>query len=120
MRDESRELMRGPVTTTHAAGTAVSTTSDAVDCRGFNGVLIDFAITGAANWTISITGCDTSTGTFKNVYEQANTGAMVQMSYQLNSNRIFVFKGVPNYIKVVATEDVNGQTVTIKAQPIKL
>ena len=119
MRDESREMMRGPVTTVHSGITATAT-SAAVDCRGFNGILIDFAISGAANWTISITGCDTDTGTFKAVYELANTGTMTAMSYQLNANRIFVFKGVPNYIKVVATEDAGAETVTVKAQPIKL
>jgi hypothetical protein len=117
MRDEVRELMRGTVTTAHAAGTAATATSSAIDCRGFNGILIDFAITGAANWTISITGCDTDTGTFKNVYL---TDSTTQMSLQLNANRVWSWKGVPNYIKVVATEDADGQTVTVKAQPIKL
>lgn len=119
MRDESKELMRGIVTTVHSAITSTAT-SAAVDCRGFNGVLIDFTISGAANWTISITGCDEATGTFKPVYEQVNTGTMTLLSYQLNSNRIFGFKGVPNYIKVVATEDAGAETVTVKAQPIKL
>ncbi len=119
MRDERKEMMRGPVTVAHNAITATAT-SAAIDCKGFNGVLIDFAISGAANWTISITGCDTSTGTFKAVYELANTGTMTAMSYQLNANRIFVFKGVPDFIKVVATEDAGAETVTVKAQPIKL
>lgn len=119
MKDERKELMRGIVTTAHNAITGTATSS-AIDMQGFNGIMIYFTTDMARNWTISLTGSDSSTGTFAAVYEQANTGTMAAMSYQTNANRVFVFKGVPNYVKVVATEDADGATVTVKAQPIKL
>lgn len=109
--------MKGRITTAHSAITATAT-SDIIDCRGKNALLVEFVITGAANWTISIQGSLTKTGTYCNIYELANTGSMAQMSYQLNSNRLFIFKGIPDWIKVVATEDADGQTVTVRVQPI--
>jgi hypothetical protein len=113
------EMVKGNVTTVHSAITATATSAK-VDCRGRNAVLVDFTISGAANWTIAIQGSLTEQGTYKQCYELANTGTQTAMSYQLNSNRVFLFKGIPDWIKVVATEDAGAETVTVSVQPLNV
>ncbi len=113
------KMGKGAITTAHSAITGTATSAE-IDCRGYNAVLVSADISAAFNWTFKVQGCIVSGGTFVDLYEQANTGAMVAMSYQCNSSRIFVFKGIPDYIKVVATEDADGATVTVKVQPLNL
>ncbi len=113
------KMSKGPVTTAHNAIT-MTTTSNEIDCRGYNAVLIEASISAAFNWTFKIQGCMVSGGTFVDCYEQANTGTMTLMSYQCNASRIFLFRGVPDYIKIVATEDQDGATVTVKVQPLNV
>jgi hypothetical protein len=110
---------KGGVTATHTEAEATAT-SAAVDCRGYNAVLVHAVFTGAANWTIKLQGAMTKTGTFVDWYEQANTGTMTAMSYQTNASKGWIWKGIPDWIKIVATEDVNGQKVTINVQPINV
>ena len=99
------------MTTAHNAITGTATSS-AIDCRGYNSILIQVTISVSHNWTFSVRGCLTSGDTFTDWYEQANTGFMTSMSYQTNANKGFVFKGIPDYVKIVATEDDDGATVT--------
>lgn len=113
-------LIKGNVKTVLSAITE-TTTSAEIDCRGYNAALVEVAISGGANnWTFKLTGCLVTGGTFVDLYEQANTGSMVAMSYQCNASRTFLFRGIPDFTKVVATEDVNGSTVTVKVQPINV
>jgi hypothetical protein len=112
-------MSKGAVTTVHDAIQATAT-SDPVDCRGFNAVLVYFTTSAANNWTIKVQGSDTRNGTYADCYELANTGSMAAMSYQLNSNKVFLFKGIPAWIKIVATEDADGSTVTVKVQPLNV
>lgn len=114
------KMSKGAPVTAHSAITATAT-SDEIDCRGFNAILIETTVTVAAsNWTIKVQGCMVSGGTFLDWYELANTGTMTLMSYQFNASRGFVFRGIPDWVKIVATEDVDGATVTVKAQPLNL
>jgi hypothetical protein len=110
------KLYKGNVITVHSAITATAT-SDPVDCRGYNALLVFFDTSAANNWTIKVQGAPTRSGTYADCYEQANTGTMTLMSYQLNADRVFLFKGIPDWVKIVATEDVDGSTVTVKVQP---
>lgn len=119
MINELGRQFKGDITTVHTAITATAT-SAIVDCRGYNAILIDFTISGTANWTISLTGSLNRNGTYKALYELANTGSMAAMSYQTNASRLFIFKGIPDWVKVVATEDADGQTVTVKVQPLNI
>jgi hypothetical protein len=98
------------------SGKSATTTSNEVDARGYNAILIAFTISGAANWTIKVQGSLTSGGTYFDIYQLANTGAMAAMSYQTNASRMFLFKGLPDYIKIVATEDAGAETISINAQ----
>lgn len=113
------KMSKGGVVTAHSAITATATSSE-IDCSGFNAVLVEASLSGAYNWTFKVQGCLQSGGTFVDCYEQANTGSMVAMSYQTNASKIFLFKGIPDYIKIVATEDADGATVTVKVQPLNV
>lgn len=114
------KTLKGEVTTAIDAKD-VTTTSGEINCVGANGILVETTIAGGANnWTIKVQGCMVSGGTFVDWYEMANTGTMTLMSYQTNASRGWVFKGIPDYIKIVATEDVDGSTCTVKVQPIIL
>lgn len=112
-------ISKGNVSTIHSAIDA-TTTSSAINCTGYNAILIDVEFSGAANWTFKVQGSLTENGTYKDCYELANTGTQTLMSYQCNASRIFLFKGIPDWVKIVATEDVNGQTVTVKVQPLNV
>lgn len=119
MYQQIDQVLKGNVTTLFTDLDATAT-SNAVDCRGYNAVLVDVEFSGAANWTFSVQGSLTEHGTYKDVYEQANTGTMTKMSYQCNSSRMFLFRGIPDWIKIVATEDVDGQKVTVRVQPLNV
>ena len=95
----------------------VTTTSGAIDASGKNAVLLKITISDAVqNWTVKLQGCFTQNGTYVDIYEQANTGSMVAMSYQTNASKMILFKGIPDWIKVVATEDVNGAKCSVDVQ----
>jgi hypothetical protein len=93
-----------------------TTTSAPIDARGKNAVLLKLTFSGAANWTIKLTGCFTRNGTYVDIWELANTGVMAQMSYQTNASKMILFKGIPDWIKVTATEDAGAETVSVEAQ----
>lgn len=117
--DEIR-MSKGQVNTAHGAITATGTSAE-INCKGFNALLVEVAISVAAKlWTFKVQGSLESGGTFVDCYEQANTGSMALMSYQTNASKIFLFKGIPDYIKIVATEDEDGATVTVKVQPLNI
>jgi len=110
---------KGAVTLAHSA-IAATATSAAISCEGYNGILVDVEFSGAQNWTFKVQGSTLENGTYKDLYEMVNTGTMTLMSYQCNASRIFIFKGVPHWVKIVATEDVNGVSVTVRVQPINV
>lgn len=111
---------KGSVTTAHSA-IADTATSTEISCVGFNSVLLSVGpFSDVQNWTFKIQGCLTTGGTFVDWYELANTGSMAAMSYQCSAARGFTFKGIPDYIKVVATRDGTASTVTVKVQPFNV
>jgi hypothetical protein len=96
---------------------AATTTSMPIDARGKNAVLLKINIEGAAaNWTVKLQGSFTRNGTYLDLYEQANTGNMVVMSHQTNASMMILFKGIPDWIKVVATEDEAGAKCSVDVQ----
>ncbi|NPV90067.1 MAG: hypothetical protein HPY50_04735 [Firmicutes bacterium] len=113
------KMSKGPVTVAHNAIDATATSTE-IDCRGYNGILVEANISAAFNWTFKVQGCMVSGGTFVDWYEMANTGTMTLMSYQCNASRGWVWKGIPDYVKIVATENADGATVTVKVQPVNL
>lgn len=114
------KMGKGGVTTIHSA-IADTATSAEIDCRGYNAILIEAGVFSAAeNWTFKVQGCMISGGTFVDWYEMVNTGTMTLMSYQCNAARGFIFKGIPDYVKIVATRDGGASAVTVKAQPLNV
>jgi len=110
-------LARATLTTAHNA-IAETATSSAINCVGYNSLFMYVGpFSDAQNWTFKIQGSLNSSGTFVDWYELTNTGSMVAMSHQCNAARGFTFRGVPGYIKVVATRDGTASTVTVKVQP---
>lgn len=99
---------------------ATTTTSGPLDAHGKNAVLVKIVLSGTANWTISVQGAFNRNDTYIDLYELANTGAMAKMTYQTNSSKMILFKGIPNWIKIVATEDVDGETCSIDVQFINV
>lgn len=98
------------------ATTDATKTSDPIDARGFNAVLVKITLSGAANWTIKLQGAFNRNDAYLDIYEQANTGTFVAMSHQTNASKMILFKGISDWIKVVATEDVDGQTCSVEVQ----
>jgi hypothetical protein len=95
---------------------AVTTTSDAIDVRGFNSAQLMITIADAVqNWTVKLVGCATLAGTYVDLYEGAT-----QMSKQTNASCGVTWKGLPNYVKVVATEDVNGAKCSVSLTPMNV
>ena len=104
---------KGAVTVAHdaIAGTA---TSAEVDCRGYNSLLVHFASSASdKQWVISITGAMAVGGTFVPLIA---SGAVVS-SMTTSISGYFVIPNVPDFVKVVATENADGATVTITVQP---
>jgi len=42
------------------------------------------------------------------------------MSFQTDSGKAVVWKGVPDFVKVVATEDADGGKATVTVQPLNV
>jgi hypothetical protein len=98
-----------------------TTTSGIIDMHGMNSALVQINVTVAEKlWTVSVLGSIKADGTYAPWYEQTNTGTMTLMSYQTETSKGFVFRGVPNFIKLLATEDESGATVSVLCQPIDL
>jgi hypothetical protein len=108
--------LKGNVETAHSEITATATSS-VIDTRNYNSVFLFILITVAVkNWTIKLQGCDTRNGTYIDLYSNdANTHNA--MSIQTNANKIVQFKNIPNWIKVVATEDEDTAKCTVKVLP---
>jgi len=115
------KMSKGAVTVAHNAITAGATSAE-ISAVGFNAILVEVGISGAAKkWTFTVQGCMVTGGAFVDMYEMANTGALALMTVvDLTVSRGFVFKGVPDYIKIVAAETEDGATVTVKVQPLNL
>jgi len=104
---------KGSVTTAHDGITETATSTE-IDCGGYNALLVETVVTVAAkNWTVKVTGSLSTGGTFGDCYEGATL-----MSYQTNSSKIAIWKGIPRYVKIVATEDEDTGTCTVRVQPV--
>ena len=112
-------MTKGRVTIAHN-NIEATTTSEAINCTGFNAVLVYFYTSAANNWTIKVQGSYAKDGTYADCYELANTGSMASMSHKTNADSVFLFKGIPDWIKIVATEDADGAKVTVRVQPLNV
>ena len=91
-------------------------TSAEINTKGYNAIIIQSIITVASkNWTTKIQGSLVSGGTFSDFYDNGTL-----CSFQTNSGKVMLFKGLPQFIKIVATEDEDTGKCTVYYQLIKL
>jgi hypothetical protein len=102
---------KGAVTVAHNAILATATGTE-INTQGFNSIMIEEIITIAAKlWTVKLTGSLISGGTFSDVYDNGTLCSM-----QTNSSKIMLFKGIPQFLKIVATEDEDTGKCTVRYQ----
>lgn len=103
---------QGTTVTAHSVITQ-TTTSSAIDCRGYGAVYVEIAVTVAAkNWTVKLQGSSTVDGTYSDLYVDGTA-----VSKQTNATYAGMWRGVPDWIKVVATEDEDTGKCTVKITP---
>jgi len=103
------QLAKGLKKTVHN-GITVTTTSEPQKANGHNALILYFDMTaGTGTWTVKIQG-QAPNGTYIDVYN-AEGDAMSLAS--VTADKAQVFAGIPETFRIVATEDVNGATVTV-------
>ena len=109
---------KGVVTTAHSAITGTAT-SEEIDCRGYNSLLVHFVSDMTdKTWTISITGAMGSSLTFVPLLDK--TTGLIASEITTDISGFFVISNVPDYVKVVCTEMDDGATITCKVQPFNV
>lgn len=105
----------GAVTVAHSAITDTAT-SEEIDCRGYNSLLVHFVSDSAIlTWTISVQGAMGSGLTFVPLLDKATGLAASEITTDISG--FFVISNIPDYVKIVATEVDDGATVTVTVQP---
>jgi hypothetical protein len=89
--------------------------SEVVDCTGYNALALYITFSATQNWTFAIYGNMATSGAFLPVLINGTA-----LSKQTNASGMIIFKDVPNYVQVLATEDVNGAAVTVYAAPVQV
>jgi len=116
MKRSDQYEIKGMVTTAHSAITATATSSE-IDCRGYNSLLIHWVSNATdKTWTIQILGAMASGATFVEWITSSGASNL----YTTDISGFFIVQGIPDFIKIVATETDNGATVTCKVQPVNL
>lgn len=100
----------GTLTTSHNAITGTAT-SAAIDCRGYTDLWCGVTLSTTGTWTISLTASNTLAGTYYDLTGQSVT---------LTATGAHVFHGVPDWVKVVATEDSGSAACTVVTMPVSV
>jgi len=104
------QLARGAKVVAHS-GISATATSAEQNSRGHNAMILYFDLTAATGtWTIKIQGKCPITNAFIDMYD--NTGTLMSMA-SVTADKAQLFVGIPDNFKIVATEDVNGATITV-------
>ncbi len=117
------KMTKGNVTVAHNAITATATSAE-IDCRGFNTISVECAASTLAtgNWVISVLGCAVTGGSFGACYAPKDDGTFVAQAtpaISANGNTTYYFRGIPNFVKILATRTTDG-TLTCKVTPMNL
>jgi hypothetical protein len=105
-------LPKGKIETALSAAAATST-SQAFRVADNNSVLIKVEVTGSGNWDIEVLGAFKTDETFVNIYD--NNGTQLKRA-AITASVMFWVAGLPDYIKIKATENSGTATVTVKIQ----
>lgn len=106
-------MSKGNVTLAHNAISATATSSE-IPTVGYNAVLIHVVISGTGTWNVKVQNSPTSGGTFVDAYDgstQLSTG-------DITASRCVLFRGITDYIRIVATEVADGATCTVRVIPV--
>ena len=107
---------KGVATLVHDEITTTAT-STVVNCIGYNSLLIFWESSATdKTWTIQVLGSTSLTGT----YVPWITSAGLDNTYTTDISGFFIVQGIPDYVKIVATETDNGATVSCTIQPLNL
>lgn len=107
------KMSKGGASTAHNAIAATATSAE-IDCRGYNSVIVHIsAITGT--WDIGVQNATVSGGLFVDAYDSATQ----MKAAGVTAPRSAVFRGVLDYVKIVATNVAAG-AVTVKVVPLNL
>lgn len=117
------KMSKGGIVVAHAAIVATATSAE-IDCRGFNTISVEMGCSAfsSGNWVGAVHGCAVSGGTFGACYSPKDDGTNVAQAIaaiSTNGNTTYYFKGVPNYVKIVATRTTDG-TLTCTVTPMNL
>lgn len=114
------KMSKGAVTVAHNAIVATATSLE-LDCRGFNTISVECAVSAitSGNWLIELLGCAVTGGTFGKCYVQVYDGDFISQqtpNLTANGNYTFYFRGIPNFIEIKATRTTDG-TLTCTLTP---
>jgi hypothetical protein len=107
------QLEKGKKVNVIPAGTDVTKTSNYVRAEGHNAMIVHADVTGSGAWTIKVQGALAPNDNFADMYD-AN-GSLMSMG-SISADRCQLFVGIPEYFKVVATEDTNGATIQVDVE----
>ena len=115
----SQNILKPPKalpTTAHSAITATAT-SAVINCSGYNSLLVHWVSSLTdKTWTIQVLGATTSDGTYVEWITSAGTSNL----YTTDISGFFIVQGIPDFIKIVATEVDDGATVSCIVQPFNM
>jgi len=117
------KMSKDGIIVAHNAIVATATSAE-IDCRGFNTISVEMACSAftSGNWVAAIHGCAVSGGTFGACYSPKDDGTNVAQAIaaiSTNGNTTYYFRGIPNYVKIVATRTTDG-TLTCTVTPMNL
>ncbi len=117
------KMSKGSITVAHNAITATTTSSE-IDCRGFNTISVECAVSSitSGNWICKVLGCAISGGTFGQCFAPRDDGGFEPQQTPVlaaNGNTTYYFRGVSNYVEIYAERDTDG-TLTCKVTPMNL
>ena len=118
------KMSKGGIQTAGLVAVIVTTTSTEIDCRRFNAISVEMACSAfsSGNWVASILGCAISGGTFGQCYWPKDDGTFVAQAtptISTNGNTTYIFRGIPNYVKIAAVRTTDG-TLTCTVTPMNL
>lgn len=113
---------KGSVVTAHNAITAPAT-SAAIDCTGYNAVLVDVNVTAfsSGSITVLVQGAVDGSGAYGKCYGYSGSGTTSELSAAFSTvvRRVHTFWCVPDSIKIDVSGTFTG-TLTVKVQPFIL
>lgn len=101
-------------TTTALSAVSATTLSSSIDCTGFTSVLVAIVCNDSGVWNVALTGSPIDEGIFLPLYD----GAYKLETGNISDARIMLFRGIPDFLKVIATLISGAGTCDVIVQPL--